>query len=111
MNDEQLENVSGGNKCADMLTDDSYFLNALGCGVSRIKNNVAYRVDEIRNAWAKVGVAIDVRVSSVRYQKDYSKMVIDSVGYSVGGCAVSQNEARIYAMRQTGKFLKRNEWA
>ena len=92
------------------MADDSRFLNSLNdsCdryGATKCWFDAGIRTirDEIRNAWAKVGIrAVLVNSAVSTSVNDYYRM--DT------GAKSSQEEARQYAMKVTGHYMTEKDW-
>ena len=105
LTDADLEQVVGGGQ----LDQDSRFLNVLlrgregQCGrygVWTAKNHV----DEIRRAWASVGVELTETVELYEYVPG------SDFHYLINGKEVSQYEAWAHAEQVVGKHLKHSDW-
>ena len=105
LTDADLEQVAGGGQ----LDQDSRFLNVLlrgregQCGrygVWTAKNHV----DEIRRAWASVGVELTETVELYEY------VACSDFHYLINGKEVSQYEAWAHAEQVVGKHLKHSDW-
>ena len=109
LTEDDLEQVVGGGQ----LDQDSRFLNVLlrgregQCGkygVWTAKNHV----DEIRRAWASVGVEFSDTVTP--YGGPHACKPSKSFHYSINGKEVSQYEAWAHAEQVVGKHLKHSDW-
>ena len=106
LRDADLEQVVGGGQ----LDRDSRFLNVLlrgregQCGRYGVWT-VDDHVDEIRRAWASVGVELSETVEIVwgAPSSDFH--------YLINGKEVSQYEAWAHAEQVVGKHLKHSDWA
>ena len=105
MNEEELDNVSGGS--SGELANDSRFLNVLTNGkCDRYGEYKAYRYrasieKEITAAWATVGIKADV-TGNICFSNKYKR--IDN------GQELTQEQARQYAMDFVGRQLKESDW-
>lgn len=100
MSEEQLDRVAGGT-CLESARD-SYFLNALNGSIKRYEVwQMGYEDhnDEIINAWATVGVKLELPESIFVANK-----------YFINGKQVSQEDARKHAMAVTGKYMEEEDW-
>jgi len=103
LTNEELESVSGG--LMKEIAEDSRFLNVLLRGrPEQCDRYGEWRIAwgdhdvEIAKAWAAVGV-------NVGFDRDGDN------GYCIiNGEAVTQEEARQYAMNFVGRHLKRSDW-
>ena len=101
LSDEQLELVAGGN--AYDTADDSKFLNSLGGFTNRYSDfEIKHQNhdDEIREAWAKVGVEATI----------HGKMFFTENVYKINGKKVSRVNAIVYAMGQTHHQMAWGSW-
>ena len=97
----ELEQVAGGGTWEAQIAQDSRFLNVLlrgregHCGRYGTWQAPIHS-DEIKRAWASVGV-------------DYI-LHTPNKGYYIHGRCVSQYEAWLHAEQMVGKHLKRADW-
>ncbi|MBR3722115.1 MAG: hypothetical protein IKN12_05045 [Selenomonadaceae bacterium] len=99
LNDEELEQVVGG----DVMADDSRYLNVLLRGREGHCGRYGYwkaldNYKEIVNAWASVGVEFNCDGEDFCYR------------YYIDGRQVSRDEAWLHAEQVVGKHLKRADW-
>ena len=107
LDDEELDMVAGGNDAE--MANDSRFLNSLNgsCdryGSDRIAWSAGAYNEEIRKAWATVGIEADVSfgMGGFGYSNKYKRMD--------NGQSLTQAEARQYAMNRVGRQLKESDW-
>ena len=105
---EQLDGVAGGGTCE--MSDDSCFLNVLLRGrpgqCDRYGDwksdpySIGYedRVEEVKAAWASVGVTADIQKGMLRNR------------YYINGKTVTRDQAWTHAQQVVGKTLKRSDW-
>lgn len=108
MSDDELDNVAGG-ACWE-TGQDSRFLNVLLRGnPAQCDRYGAWRIsvesheDEIKKAWAAVGV--DAEIDGGNYFISGK-----SNSYSINGKKVTRDEAYQHAMRVTGHYMTKSEW-
>ena len=105
MSDEELSMVAGGTKTE--TANDSRFLNSLNGSCDRYGT---YKVspstpgsdarrEEIKNAWAKVGIKATLAV-----EYDWQNR------YFLDGREITQEEARQHAMNVTGHHMTEADW-
>jgi len=105
MSDDELSMVAGGTKTE--TANDSRFLNSLNGSCDRYGT---YKVspstpgsdarrEEIKNAWAKVGIKATLAV-----EYDWQNT------YYLDGKQITQEEARQHAMNVTGHHMTEKDW-
>ena len=106
LTDDELDNVAGGT-CYEMA-DDSRFLNSLNGSTDRygatkcwFDMGIGSIREEIINAWVKVGIKA-VLYNSARSINTYRRMDTNEL--------LTQEQARQYAMEQTGHFMTEKDW-
>ena len=109
LNVEQLEQVAGGT--TDQAADDSRFLNVLLRGrpgqcdrygeykLSDATYHACRRLNEIREAWASVGV------DAYPFNGGSRENV-----YVINGQGVTREQAWAHAQKVVGKTLKKSDW-
>ena len=108
MSDDELDNVAGG-ACGE-TGQDSRFLNVLLRGnPAQCDRYGAWRIsvesheDEIKKAWAAVGV--DAEIDGGNYF-----ILGKSNSYSINGKKVTRDEAYQHAMNVVGKQMSKSDW-
>ena len=101
LSNEELEKVAGGDVYETV--DDSKFLNSLGGFTNRYSEweiKHGNHNDEIRDAWAKVGVDATI----------HGKMFFTDNVYKIDGKTVRRIDAIVYAMGQTHNQMAWGSW-
>ena len=103
ISDEELDNVAGGR--FTQTADDSRFLNSLNGSTDRYRATRLFfdhdddKKREIERGWATVGIRAEVV-----YGLGFSNK------YYLNGQEITQEDARMHAMRITGKYMNRADW-
>ena len=100
MSDEELDQVAGGT--ASEIADDSRFLNSLNGSTDRYGSFRTFwgaGHEEIKNAWASLGIETDLDSSTGGDNK-----------YYLNGQEITQEQARQHAMKVTGHYMTESDW-